>query len=245
MAARNNNLVALPSLSCALSSLPQATSLDSVSLHPSMYAQHAADSEAKVCPASPSRRLSPPAAQKSLVQDSIDAPQRRAHAPLHALRTYPPPPSRPSSPAPAILRRLLVATDDAQVGTSALSRLGAPLTLRAAKTKIPGLGAAHLAPISPLAGFDYCRPSHRGTPLVAFPFLSPRIPSIASHRHTAYLAIFIPWHLSFLSSLGRPMPSARSTVAAICRRLVLYLAPVVRVSLLVVYYNADIFSSGL
>ncbi|KAI6157221.1 hypothetical protein BKA82DRAFT_126175 [Pisolithus tinctorius] len=45
---RANKLVALPSLSCALSSLPQATSLASVSLHPSMYTQHAAESEAKL-----------------------------------------------------------------------------------------------------------------------------------------------------------------------------------------------------
>lgn len=42
-------LIALPSLSCSLSSLPQAKSVDSVSLHPSsMSAQRAAESEAKV-----------------------------------------------------------------------------------------------------------------------------------------------------------------------------------------------------
>ncbi|KZT25896.1 hypothetical protein NEOLEDRAFT_1178028 [Neolentinus lepideus HHB14362 ss-1] len=42
-------LIALPSLSCALSSLPQAKSLDSVHLHhPSMSAQRAAESEAKL-----------------------------------------------------------------------------------------------------------------------------------------------------------------------------------------------------
>jgi len=41
-------LMALPSLSCALSSLPQAKSMDSVSLHQSMYAQRAAEGEAKV-----------------------------------------------------------------------------------------------------------------------------------------------------------------------------------------------------
>ncbi|KAF8839780.1 hypothetical protein BDN67DRAFT_969528 [Paxillus ammoniavirescens] len=45
---RAEKLVALPSFSCSLSSLPQATSLDGVSLHPSMYAQHAAESEAKL-----------------------------------------------------------------------------------------------------------------------------------------------------------------------------------------------------
>ncbi|KAG1880068.1 hypothetical protein F4604DRAFT_1922759 [Suillus subluteus] len=44
---RADKLVALPSLSCGLSSLPQAKSMDSVSLHPNMYAQRAAESEAK------------------------------------------------------------------------------------------------------------------------------------------------------------------------------------------------------
>ncbi|KAI0916205.1 hypothetical protein AcW1_009958 [Taiwanofungus camphoratus] len=42
-------LIALPSLSCQLSSLPNAKSVDSVSLHPtSMSAQRAAESEAKL-----------------------------------------------------------------------------------------------------------------------------------------------------------------------------------------------------
>ncbi|KAG1896352.1 uncharacterized protein F5891DRAFT_1054440 [Suillus fuscotomentosus] len=45
---RADKLVALPSLSCGLSSLPQAKSMDSVSLHPNMYAQRAAESEAKL-----------------------------------------------------------------------------------------------------------------------------------------------------------------------------------------------------
>ncbi|KIK41098.1 hypothetical protein CY34DRAFT_13255 [Suillus luteus UH-Slu-Lm8-n1] len=45
---RAEKLVALPSLSCGLSSLPQAKSMDSVSLHPNMYAQRAAQSEAKL-----------------------------------------------------------------------------------------------------------------------------------------------------------------------------------------------------
>ncbi len=44
-----NTLVALPSLSCALSSLPQARSLDGIAIHPtSMSAQRHAESEAKV-----------------------------------------------------------------------------------------------------------------------------------------------------------------------------------------------------
>ncbi|KAJ3481485.1 hypothetical protein NLI96_g7636 [Meripilus lineatus] len=42
-------IIALPSLSCALSALPQAKSVDSVALHPaSMSAQRAAESEAKL-----------------------------------------------------------------------------------------------------------------------------------------------------------------------------------------------------
>ena len=46
---RKEQLMALPSLSCSLSSLPQARSLEQVSLHPSsMSAQLAAESEAKV-----------------------------------------------------------------------------------------------------------------------------------------------------------------------------------------------------
>lgn len=42
-----DRLMALPSLSCSLSSLPQAKTMDSVSLHQSMYAQRAAEGEAK------------------------------------------------------------------------------------------------------------------------------------------------------------------------------------------------------
>ncbi|KAF9044353.1 hypothetical protein BJ165DRAFT_1480677 [Panaeolus papilionaceus] len=43
-----SNLVAFPSVSSALNSLPQATSIHNVSLHPNMYAQRAAESEAKL-----------------------------------------------------------------------------------------------------------------------------------------------------------------------------------------------------
>lgn len=62
-ASRAEHLVALPSLSCALSSLPQAKSLDQLSLHPSSLAHRAAESEAKVSrfssffPRSPSHPL--------------------------------------------------------------------------------------------------------------------------------------------------------------------------------------------
>ena len=43
-----SNMIAFPSLSSGLHSLPQVTSLQNVSLHPNMYAQRAAESEAKV-----------------------------------------------------------------------------------------------------------------------------------------------------------------------------------------------------
>ena len=50
-----SHLVALPSLSNSLSSLPQAKSLAQISVYTSsMSGQHAAESEAKVCPTSPS-----------------------------------------------------------------------------------------------------------------------------------------------------------------------------------------------
>ena len=82
-ALRHDKLVALPSLSCALSSLPQATSLDSVSLHPSMYAQHAAESEAKVrLPPIAATRLTPSPAPESLVQDGLVAAQHPARTSL-------------------------------------------------------------------------------------------------------------------------------------------------------------------
>ena len=47
-----SQLIALPSLSCSLSSLPQAKSIDGLSLHPTMLAQRNAESQAKV-PLSP------------------------------------------------------------------------------------------------------------------------------------------------------------------------------------------------
>jgi len=43
-----SNLIAFPSVSSSLNSLPQATSIHSVALHPNMYAQRAAESEAKL-----------------------------------------------------------------------------------------------------------------------------------------------------------------------------------------------------
>lgn len=43
------SIVALPSLSSALHALPNATSIHSIHIHQHMYAQRAAESEAKVC----------------------------------------------------------------------------------------------------------------------------------------------------------------------------------------------------
>ncbi|KAJ8082455.1 hypothetical protein PM082_008310 [Marasmius tenuissimus] len=42
------SIVAFPTLSCSLNSLPNATNLQGLPLHPSMYAQRAAESEAKL-----------------------------------------------------------------------------------------------------------------------------------------------------------------------------------------------------
>ncbi|KAJ6629363.1 hypothetical protein B0H10DRAFT_1986857 [Mycena sp. CBHHK59/15] len=47
-ASNKKGLVAFPSVSSSLHSLPRATSMSNVSLHPNMYAQRAKESEAKV-----------------------------------------------------------------------------------------------------------------------------------------------------------------------------------------------------
>ncbi|KAK7457091.1 hypothetical protein VKT23_010392 [Stygiomarasmius scandens] len=50
MATRDNkgNIVSLPSLSCSLNTLPNATSMNNLPLHPNMFAPIAKDSEAKL-----------------------------------------------------------------------------------------------------------------------------------------------------------------------------------------------------
>lgn len=50
-------LVSLPSLSTALSLLPQARNMDDVSLHPTMYTHCAVESEEKVRPLSHHRSM--------------------------------------------------------------------------------------------------------------------------------------------------------------------------------------------
>ncbi|KAJ7143742.1 hypothetical protein C8R44DRAFT_864777 [Mycena epipterygia] len=47
-ASNKKGLVAFPSVSSSLHSLPRATSMSNVSLHPNMYAQRAKESEAKL-----------------------------------------------------------------------------------------------------------------------------------------------------------------------------------------------------
>jgi len=93
MSARQNKgvsadrLTALPSLSGGLSSLPQAKSMDSVSLHPSMYANRAAAGEAKL--------------QKALTKTAS------SFSPATAMPPYMSPPSRDhaSSPPPLMMRK--------------------------------------------------------------------------------------------------------------------------------------------
>ncbi|KAL4063764.1 hypothetical protein J3A83DRAFT_4378413 [Scleroderma citrinum] len=89
---RADKLVSLPSLSSSLYSLPQATSLANVSLHPSMYAQRAAESEAKL--------------KKVLSKTAASQPQT---PPPPAIPAYMnPPPSNPNMPntsTPLMMRK--------------------------------------------------------------------------------------------------------------------------------------------
>ncbi|KIM86553.1 hypothetical protein PILCRDRAFT_815790 [Piloderma croceum F 1598] len=85
-----DRLMALPSLSCALSSLPQAKSMDSVSLHQSMYAQRAAEGEAKL-----QKVLSKTAASYS--------PQTPPSKPVYM--NPPPRDSNPSGSSPPLMMR--------------------------------------------------------------------------------------------------------------------------------------------
>ncbi|KAJ8454867.1 hypothetical protein ONZ45_g17728 [Pleurotus djamor] len=74
-------IVALPSLACSLSSLPQAKSINNLSLHPSMYSQRAAESEAKL--------------QRAL---SKSASSQNSSQPSYALPPQPESPSNANSP---------------------------------------------------------------------------------------------------------------------------------------------------
>ncbi|KAG6333097.1 hypothetical protein ID866_5988 [Astraeus odoratus] len=89
---RTNKLVALPSLACSLSSLPQATSLDSVSLHPNMYSQRAAESEAKL-----------KAALSKTAASQLQTPPPPAIPPYMNPPSYNP--NSPSSSPPLMMRK--------------------------------------------------------------------------------------------------------------------------------------------
>ncbi|KIK01175.1 hypothetical protein K443DRAFT_678637 [Laccaria amethystina LaAM-08-1] len=84
-----SNLISLPSLSSSLHALPHATSLQGVSLHPNMYAQRAAESEAKL--------------QKALSKTASNYPQQNSPmVPAYMM----PPPSQPYDPSsPLMMRR--------------------------------------------------------------------------------------------------------------------------------------------
>ncbi|KAI8986877.1 hypothetical protein BD414DRAFT_536757 [Trametes punicea] len=81
------SLVALPSLACSLSSLPQAKSIDGLSLHHSMLAQRNAESQAKL--------------QKALSKSAANGTLPSAYAGV------PPPPVQysPSSASPPLMMR--------------------------------------------------------------------------------------------------------------------------------------------
>ncbi|KAL0959282.1 hypothetical protein HGRIS_014550 [Hohenbuehelia grisea] len=82
-------IVALPSLSSHLSALPQAKSIDSLSLHPNMYSQRHAESQAKL--------------QRALSKTASSAAQNPQMSPTYAL---PPTPESPShGGAPLMMRK--------------------------------------------------------------------------------------------------------------------------------------------
>ena len=97
--------MSLPSLSCSLSTLPQARSLEQVQLHPSsMSAQLAAESEAKVRFAlglntRPCLPIPSPQLRKVL---------SKSGTPSHPSLIVTPPPNLPSSPSPQLMMKVCV-----------------------------------------------------------------------------------------------------------------------------------------
>ncbi|RDB29823.1 hypothetical protein Hypma_013894 [Hypsizygus marmoreus] len=81
-----SSLVAFPSVSSSLHSLPHATSIHNVSLHPNMYAQHAAESEAKL--------------QKALSKTASSLSQNPPPSPY----MYPPPVQSQGCSSPLMMR---------------------------------------------------------------------------------------------------------------------------------------------
>ncbi|KAF5381542.1 hypothetical protein D9615_005615 [Tricholomella constricta] len=80
------SLVAFPSVSSSLHSLPHATSIQNVSLHPNMYAQRAAESEALL--------------QKALSKTASSFSQNPPLSPYN----YPPPAQSNSNSSPIMMR---------------------------------------------------------------------------------------------------------------------------------------------
>ncbi|KAI0765048.1 hypothetical protein C8Q74DRAFT_1370914 [Fomes fomentarius] len=81
-----SHLVSLPSLASSLSSLPQAKSIDGLSLHPTMLAQRNAESQAKL--------------QKALSKSATNANLPSAYAPIQQSVQY-----APSSHSPPLMMR--------------------------------------------------------------------------------------------------------------------------------------------
>ncbi|KAG9219914.1 hypothetical protein CCMSSC00406_0009517 [Pleurotus cornucopiae] len=77
-------IVALPSLASSLSSLPQAKSMAHVALHPNMYAQRAAESEAKL--------------QRALTKNASSHASQNPPSPAYNLPPQPESPNNPNSP---------------------------------------------------------------------------------------------------------------------------------------------------
>jgi len=99
---RKEQLMSLPSLSCSLSNLPQARSVEQVQLHPSsMSAQLAAESEAKVRFAlgSNTKPVFTPSPQLRKVLS-------KSGTPSHPSLIVTPPPNLPSSPSPQLMMKV-------------------------------------------------------------------------------------------------------------------------------------------
>jgi len=105
---RKEQLMSLPSLSCSLSTLPQARSLEQVQLHPSsMSAQLAAESEAKVRFALSARTHFPVFTHPLATQ--LRKVLSKSGTPSHPSLIVTPPPNLPSSPSPQLMMKVCVA----------------------------------------------------------------------------------------------------------------------------------------
>lgn len=76
-----DKITSLPSLSCSLSSLPQAKTMANVSLHPTMYAQRAAESEAKLQKVLSKTASSYSPQNPPSVPSYMNPPPRNSHSP--------------------------------------------------------------------------------------------------------------------------------------------------------------------